>query len=1046
MPTAHEHLTERFRKWEMRGRGWRVFDEPVWPEPPFVPFQRHELPETPAVDDGRRPTLFSSLVRRLSQKISTDPPVATAIPEPEEEPGPVPLVRKPLVELQTSLPAKLDIAPEIFGQLLQNLSLCQEPLTFELFGTEKKVTAQFVACEDDAPAVRRQLQAHFPDAAFRPSHGVLEGAWIASVGEEMLAVEFGLEREFMFPLASGKLDPFVGIIGALSELGVGELGLFQVIWQPVQHPWNESIVRSVTHEDGRPFFVNTPELTAAAEEKASHPLFAAVLRIAARADDFERTVAIARDLASSLRVFAKPDGNALVPLRNDEYAFEEHIEDVLSRQSRRPGMILTSDELIGFVHLPSSAVRSPILERDTGKTKAAPEIVRGPDGVVIGNNEHAGETVPVCLTPDQLSRHTHIIGASGTGKSSLLFNMIRQDLENGAGVAVLDPHGDLIEQILGIIPEERINDVVLVDPSDVEFPIGFNILQAHSEEEKNLIASDLVSVFRRLSTSWGDQMNTVLQNAILVFLESPQGGTLADVRRFLLEKPFHNQFLETVQDPELVYYWREVFPKLTGGKSIGPILTRLQDFFSREPIRNMVSQRGNKLDFARIMDEGRIFLAKLSEGLCGTENSYLLGTLLVSKFQQLAMARQSQAAAQRRPFWLYIDEFDHFITPSMAEILKGARKYRLGLTLAHQELHQLQADSKVASAVATHPCTRIVFRVGDDDAKRLGEGFESFDAKSLKTLEKFHAIVRVERNDWDFNIALRKPDLPGSGEATARRERIVSASRAKYAIPRAEVEAALQQAWNARQPNPTPLNPPPTPPKLPPSPSPVVHPSAEASKVAEVPKDTVSEKEEAAPLVVMPQPPKRERAQPAERREPGPPRNMGRGGKEHQAIQKRIKQAAEELGFRSVIEKPVLDGGGSVDLWLERQGQAIGCEISFTTSVEHEVENVKKCLQAGIPQVAVICVDEQRLRKIADVVARSLGNEASQRVICCHPDQFIAHLQTLSIPPPAVTPSVKVVKGYKVKHSATPLNAEEQKQREEAAIKSIAETMKKKSA
>ena len=364
----------------------------------------------------------------------------------------------------------------------------------------------------------------------------------------------------------------------------------------------------------------------------------------------------------------------------------------------------------------------------------------------------------------------------------MLLNLIRQDIENGDGVAVLDPHGDLIDQILTLIPADRIDDVVLVNPSDVEFPIGFNILQAHSEEEKNLLASDLVSVFRRLSTSWGDQMDTVLQNAILVFLESSRGGTLADLRRFLLEPPFRTEFLQTVQDPELIYYWQKVFPQLGGGKSIGSILTRLQDFFSRKPLRNMVSQRDNKLDFADIMDSGKIFLAKLSEGLCGAENSYLLGTLLVSKFQQLAMARQAQQMSMRREFWLYVDEFDHFISPSMAEILKGARKYRLGLTLAHQELHQLHSEPKVASAVMTQPCTRIVFRVGDDDAKKLGEGFTAFDAKSLKTLEKFHAIVRVERNDFDFNLALRKPELETLSDAQA----IIAASRAKYATPRAD--------------------------------------------------------------------------------------------------------------------------------------------------------------------------------------------------------------------------------------------------------------------
>jgi len=207
------------------------------------------------------------------------------------------------------------------------------------------------------------------------------------------------------------------------------------------------------------------------------------------------------------RTYTHPNGNELIPLKNDDYPFAEHIEDVLQRQSRRSGMILNSDELTGFVHLPSSAVRWPVFERQSIKSKAAPAIVRQ-HGLLLGNNDHAGQTVEVRLSPEQRTRHCHIIGASGTGKSTLLFNLIRQDIENGEGVAVLDPHGDLIDRILGIIPESRINDVVLVDPSDDQSSIGFNILSAHSELEKNLLASDLVAVFERLSTSWGDQMNS----------------------------------------------------------------------------------------------------------------------------------------------------------------------------------------------------------------------------------------------------------------------------------------------------------------------------------------------------------------------------------------------------------------------------------------------------------------------------------------------------------------------------------------------------------
>ena len=1011
MPTAHEQLSEQFHRWELRGRGWQVFNGPVYPEPPFVPFHRSYFPETPAVDDGRRPGLFSSLMHKLA---TPPPPV---LPEPEEESAPTPLIRESLVELQASLPDKLDISKEAFEQFLLNLSLCREPIAFELLGTHKKVTAQFAAAADDAPLLRRQLSAYFPEAVFVPQEDTLKQAWNTSTGDEVLAVEFGLAHEFMLPLASGKIDPFIGIVGALAELEQGELGLFQVLFQPANEPWQESIVRSVTHADGKPFFVDIPELAGAAENKVARPLFAAVVRIMVCAGGFDRVLQLLRDLSGSLRVFAHPSGNKLIPLKNNDYPFENHIEDVLQRQSRRSGMILNSDELTGFVHLPSSAVRSPVFQRQTTKTKAAPLIARH-GNALLGNNEHAGQAVEVRLSPEQRTRHCHIIGASGTGKSTLLFNLIRNDLETGEGIAVLDPHGDLIDRILGIIPESRIKDVVLVDPSDEQFSVGFNILSAHSDLEKNLLASDLVSVFQRLSTSWGDQMNSVLKNAILAFLESDRRGMLADLQQFLIETPFRNEFLKSVRDTYVVNYWQKSFPLLSGTKSIGSILTRLDTFLAQKPIRYMVSQPENRLDFAHIMDSSKIFLAKLPEGLLGRENSCLLGTLLVSKFQQTAMSRQAQQIMERRDFWLYIDEFANFITPTMAEILSGARKYRIGLTLAHHELHQLQRNPEVASAVMSHPYTRIVFRVGDDDAKKLAEGFSYFEANDLRNLEAGQAVARVERSDYDFNLSVPLPVEPDKHLAAARRQEVITASRKEYGMRRADIEAMLAKSQGTPPAN----SPPPTsPPSKPVEPRPPIAPTS-------------------APVIAKPPPP----APVVEIHEP--PRDLGRGGAQHQAIQQRVKQAAEKLGFRSVIEKPVLDGQGSVDLWLERTGETIACEISISTTIDHEVGNVAKCLRADIPKVAVICLDDERLRKIGSAVLGSLGAEAAARVEYFQPDQFIAHLAKLDPKNTVATPTVisettTIRRGIKVTRKVAKLTTEEQQAREDTANQQLAALM-----
>jgi len=1017
MASVHQQLSEQFYKWELHGRGWQVFDEPVFPEPPFQFFRGYCWPAAPVVDDGRKPTFLSSLFRK-----PTPPPV---VEEVEDEPEPTPLGRDSVVEFQATLPAELDIARESFELFFHNLALCREPIAFELLGSHKRVFAQFAASVADASPVRRQLAAHFPDVQFRQLEGTLNKAWADSTGDEALAVEFGLEHEFMLPLTTGKMDPFVGLIGALAELQPGELALFQILWQPVQNPWAESLINAVTLPDGKPLFVNAPELTQAAETKAAKPLYAAVVRIMARADTRDRLEEIARDMAGSLRVFSNPQGNALIPLHNDDYPFEAHLDDVLRRQSRRSGMILTSDELTGFVHLPSSTVRSPALLRDTGLTKAAPANVRQPTDFVIGDNENNGATVPVFLTADQRVRHTHIIGSNGTGKSSLLLNLIRQDIANGDGLAVLDPHGDLIDQILGFIPEDRMKDVVLVDPSDVEFPIGFNILQAHSEEEKRLIASDLVGVFRRLATSWGDQMDTVLQNAILVILESSRGGTLADLRRFLLEPVFRIEFLSTVQDPELIYYWEKVFPQLGGGKSIGSVLTRLQDFFSQKPLRNMVSQRENRLKFTDIMDSGKIFLAKLSEGLCGEENSYLLGTLLVSKFQQLAMARQAQKQEVRRNFWLYIDEFQHFITPSMAKILTGARKYRLGLTLAHQELHQLQSDPKVASAVMTQPCTRIVLRVGDDDAKKLGDGFESFDARSLTRLEKFHAIVRVEQNDFDFNLALRKPDPPeGDAERIAA---IMAASRAKYATPRAEVEAMLLAN----------LRPEVRKTKPPESPDGKYQPASESVSlsgtatelVPPVSSFTTAKPKDSAPPSV---------AEPSQAREiPKAPAESP----SHTAIKNTIGSEAESLDYTVSYEEHFPEVQARADVVLRRGNQSIICQVSATTPPEFEADSVRRFLKLNFTHIGVVSINRRKL----DHIQQALGDGGGKNVGFYAPEEFISKIHDWAMEDPggAMIEKSKPRK-RQIQFNSAHLTDEERRQREGELLKSLAQVMKQK--
>jgi hypothetical protein len=292
---------------------------------------------------------------------------------------------------------------------------------------------------------------------------------------------------------------------------------------------------------------------------------------------------------------------------------------------------------------------------------------------------------------------------------------------------------------------------------------------------------------------------------VLTFLESDRGGTLSDLRRFLVVPAFREQFLRTVGDAQVVYYWRKEFPLLVGRRPQAPVLTRLDAFLRPKAIRHVVSQQANRLDFADIMDKGKIFLARLSHGAIGEENAQLLGALLVSKFHQLALGRQQVKESARRDFWLYIDEFQHFATPSMASLLSGVRKYRLGLVLAHQELHQLESRSpEVANAVVANAHTRVCFRLGDQDARKLESGFSSFEASDLQNLSIGEAVCRVERAEFDFN--LHTPPLPAmdAEQGDKVRRQVIVLSREKYAVPREAVEAQLREGMEESSAEPEP--------------------------------------------------------------------------------------------------------------------------------------------------------------------------------------------------------------------------------------------------
>jgi hypothetical protein len=1017
-----EHLTSAFYAWEERGRGWQLWDHPVEIEPQYSPFVPAVTAPARLVDDGRTPSRLNELAQRAKAYLSRPRVGAEAQPaelRQSKQGTTAPALAgqtAKIVELQVTLPEKLKITSGLAEQFLLSLWRCPAPLSFEVVGRAQGVIVQVAAPVTDHTMVEEQLQAYFPEAFVSRADNFLARHWAHAGGREVVAVDFGLARETALPLgmaASFEPDPLTGLIGALARLRHDEIGLLQVIFQSARHPWAESIVRAITDEHGKSRFLDAPEMLPRAREKVSRPLFAAVVRVAARSKSHERAWRIVKGVGGALARFADPAGNELIALSNEGYDARAHAACVVSRLSHRSGMLLNSEELAALVHLPSASVRSEKLKRATKRTKPAPTIATGHE-LVMGENKHRDKTRTVTLSPEQRTKHMLVSGVTGSGKSTLLLNMIRQDLEHGHGLCVLDPHGDLIDQALGFVPESRVDDAILFDPADADYPVGFNILAAQTDLERSLLASDLVAVFKRLSTAWGDQMNSVLANAILAFLESTEGGTLADLRRFLVEREYRADFLRTVTDPEVRYYWEHEFPVLPG-KPQAPILTRLDTFLRLRLIRNIVAQRENRLDFRRIMDERKILLVRLSQGAIGEENAHLLGALLVAKLHQAALSRQEVAEAERPYFFLYVDEFQNFVTPSMSSILSGARKYHMGLVLAHQELSQLWArDKEVASAAVSNPYTRVCFRLGDFDARRLAKGFSSFEADQLQNLSVGEAVVRVERNEYDFNLSTFPLPRVDDEIARRRREAIVRISRARYARSRAEVEAemgAKRAALRAVQP--TGARARAASKGAPASTTEEVTAPREAPGVADAPSPK-------APLPVTaacPGPTELERVK------------LGRGGQQHRYLQDLVKRLAESRGYRVVVEQPVLGGTGSIDVAMERGDKKIACEISVTSTDEYELRNIGKCLAAGYDPVVLLSSEQKTINKVRKLAAARLDNESLARVMFLLPEEFVSYLEDADAEGAG---GEGTVRGYKVKVNYKRVDSAEKNARKQA--------------
>lgn len=396
---------------------------------------------------------------------------------------------------------------------------------------------------------------------------------------------------------------------------------------------------------------------------------------------------------------------------------------------------------------------------------------------------------------DDRRRHMYLIGKTGMGKSVALENMIIQDIRAGKGLCVVDPHGELVEKVIKFIPQERINDVVYINPADLNFPIAFNVLESVSEEHRHLVASGLLGIFKKLwAESWGPRLEYVLNNAIMALLEYP-GSTLLGVMRLLIDKSFRKKVINKITDPIVRSFWVEEYSKYPDrfqAEAIAPIQNKVGRFLSSSMIRNIVGQVKSSIDIRQIMDEKKILLLNLSKGRIGEDNSALLGAMIITKIQLAAMSRVDIPENERADFYLYVDEFQNFATESFNNILSEARKYRLNLIMAHQYIEQL--GESTAAAVFGNIGTIICFRVGATDAEFLAKEFDPvFIEQDLVNLGKYNIYLKL-MIDGIASEPFSATTLPPVSEPEDWQEildKVIKVNRERYATPRSVIEEKI---------------------------------------------------------------------------------------------------------------------------------------------------------------------------------------------------------------------------------------------------------------
>lgn len=675
------------------------------------------------------------------------------------------------VLLQVAVPRGNEIQIDAMEQVFASLHSIKKGGWKQKFSFQPAISFELVSIEEDIrfyiwcpqklkDLVEKQIHGGYPDAEIKE---VQEYNVFTQEGK-VAYKSFQLRSENHKPIKTFKdlpTDPLSSITSVMAKMSVNEAAAIQILISPAESEWQKSgrhylsETKKKESDPEKASYSTSAKSMEAIEHKVTKPGFEVSIRMVVVSDTKESADAHLKNLSSSFAQFSG-DLNGFKgrkvrrkPTFVEDFIYRYHpMFHVFGNQS----MILNSEELATIYHFPNKQVTTPHINWLNAKTAPAPAEI--PEkGLYLGVSNYRGLTRPVHMSEDDRRRHIYIIGATGTGKTELLKEMIMQDINEGKGLCYMDPHGDSIEDILKLIPPERAEDVIFFNPGDTERPMGLNLLEATSEDQKHFVASSVINMMYKLFDPYktgivGPRFEHAVRNAMLTAM-SDEGSTFVEVMRILTDSKYVQELLPKVQDPIVRRYWTDQIAQTSDfhkSETLDYIVSKFGRFVTNKMIRNIIGQSQSSFSFRDVMDSGKILLINLAKGEIGEENSNFLGLVLVPRILMAAMSRSDVPEDQRRDFYLYVDEFQNFATPDFAVILSEARKYRLNLCVANQFIGQVEEEVK--NAVFGNVGTKIAFRVGVTDANYLAHEFTPvFGEDDLLNIDRFHSYVKTIVNN-----------------------------------------------------------------------------------------------------------------------------------------------------------------------------------------------------------------------------------------------------------------------------------------------------------